>query len=533
MGAPRARPQPGAAEVDGRPGAACVLRGQASLAGRARRRRQRISMKKQLMAKHQDEGWRPDGRADEQEEDGAGKGASACEQGAGPEKWAVRVQDQSAAPPRTIPAAHGAAPPPHEHARAFAAGAASVRHPPAGPPFSPAPSSLSPLDAFLSKGTGPLAAQLVAAGKLHPASLSPGGVDAKRDGAAQQPPEPTAEPKHVASMRSDRDAENSPRGSGVNGSSGSSAGVSTASLQPHGAHRLLPSVPKVAKDGDAKSKAPELKGLAVPPAPAAKNSQKSPEAHKDVREHWAGVGPLRGVLGANSPRSSPKLSPKLPVSGTDGAKQAKVVKTEGKAEARTNGSPLGTKPEREQHEREQLERPSHDGAHRDKGDASGKPDTHNKSSSQWAAAATTEEKKASREGKQKTSKGAGASSEDKGKDNILVGIGERIKNRTKSSPPLRGGDDDDSEEDVKEEAKRRRRRQRTSSSEEEEEEDEDEEKDGSGVPPLEAKISQVKGAWFDIELLASDTSVRVRAQACTSTCVRARCRRADRACLQG
>jgi hypothetical protein len=49
----------------------------------------------------------------------------------------------------------------------------------------------------------------------------------------------------------------------------------------------------------------------------------------------------------------------------------------------------------------------------------------------------------------------------------------------------------------------------------EQDEDEDDETDSNGVPKLEAKIGSIKGAWFDIELLAFDSQVCV----CMCVCV--------------
>jgi hypothetical protein len=179
----------------------------------------------------------------------------------------------------------------------------------------------------------------------------------------------------------------------------------------------MPIVSKVAKDGDAKSKSPELKGVAAALSPAAKNTQKSPEAHKDLKEHsCTAIGPLRGTLGpgANSPRSSPKW----PMSGNDSSKQAKI-KSEGKAEVKSSQAVPKL-------EREQLQRPTHDWAShlRDKGEMAGKLDGQNSSklSAQGVAATTggKGEKKASREGKQKTSKGNANAAEINDQDSFLV-----------------------------------------------------------------------------------------------------------------
>ena len=54
--------------------------------------------------------------------------------------------------------------------------------------------------------------------------------------------------------------------------------------------------------------------------------------------------------------------------------------------------------------------------------------------------------------------------------------------------------------------RKRTRAAQLSSSEERDSDEENEEEDSSEHPPLEAKIGSVKGAWFDIELLASDPS---------------------------
>ena len=379
-------------------------------------------MKKQWMAKHHESVH--DGRAVHEDEYGPGKDASV--QGEVGEKWADRLYDQSVSSPHTIPA-HGVAPPPHEPA---AQGAGSVLRPAAGS-FAPSSSNFPRLDAFLAQGASPLTAQLLTTGQLKPAT-SHGAVDAQSERSEQQPPEPTAEPKKDALTRNDKDAENSPRGSGFNGASasGSSSSVSdvcpaSVSLHSHGTQRVMPSVSKVTKDGDAKNKAPELKGVAAAPVPAAKNTQKSPEAHKDM------IGPLRGAVGpgANSPRPAPRSGPnsprsshKWPMSGNDTSKQAKM-KSEGKAEVKSEVKSSQAVPKLE---REQLQRPTHDGAShlRDKGEMAGKLDGQNssKASAQGVAAATGEKggKKASREGKQKTSKGNANSAAIKDQDSILV-----------------------------------------------------------------------------------------------------------------
>jgi hypothetical protein len=366
------------------------------------------------MAKHHESVH--DGRAVHEDEYGHGKDAS--EQGEVGEKWADRLHDQSVSSPLTIPA-HGVAPSPHEPA-AQAEGGVSVRSPTAGS-FAPSASSFGHLDAFLAKSASPLTAQLLATGQLKPATLSHGAPKVSPE---PQPPEPAAEPKQSALTRNDKDAENSPCGSGFNGASASGSSTSvcdvcpaSVSLNSHGTQRVMPSVSKVTKDGDAKSKSPELKGVAAAPAPAAKSTQKSPEAHKDLKEHpCTAIGPLRGTFGPGA--DSPRSSPKWPMSGNDSSKQAKM-KSEGKAEIKSSQAVPKL-------EREQLQRPTHDGAShlRDKGEMAGKLDGQNssKASAQGVAATTGEKgrKKASREGKQKTSKGNANAAAIKDQDSILV-----------------------------------------------------------------------------------------------------------------
>jgi len=366
----------------------------------------------------------------------------------------------------------------------------------------------SGIDAFLSKGSGPLAAQL--------ASLPPSLVavpttpavcrgDVKKD--LQRPAAHSQQSRIDTPGLSPRSQEAHHVDKSTSAAHGTDRMNSPSSIS-HSAQRPgLPAVPRLSMESDAKVK--------VMPAFKPECWNKSLETSKDHVHGFA--GPLRSspaLGGSSSPRVSPKLSPKLPV--PDGAKHNKNNRPEGKPEGK--GSVPSLKSEHDEAYRTAYESPTpmEDTSKKDAPASKGEKErTERMKLPAHAILAAGSKGKQDRvrpaSSKPRTSLSSAKGGGDKDASSILVGIGERIKRRTKagSADADRGADDGESEDDSKEAAKRQRTTRASSSEEDDEEEDDDgddDETDTNGVPPLEAKIRSVKGAWFDIELLARDPS---------------------------
>lgn len=325
----------------------------------------------------------------------------------------------------------------------------------------------SSLDAFLGKS--PTAAQLAISTGAPPPLTIHHVADERKDVAAKRQAAHSAgqsQTLHDGSLAIPAQSQE-----GRREVSGGSVG---GSLNFHAAQQPgVPSVPKVSHEGETLGKSP---GLSVDPAAFKGDapSQRLPDALKEREHGLVSTGPLRGGIGgagySSSPRASPKLSPNLAV--LDGVKHLKV-KPEGKSEGKVP-SPSSKK------ENEELQRARHADAFSDRSE---KRDVSSRESSNASIKQPSHIVTSTKSDRKEKGENVGSSKEKSSYPNsklegdtssILVGIGERIKRRSKTYPKAESGaDDGDSEEETKEGTKRRRTTQRTSSSEEEDDDDED------------------------------------------------------------
>ena len=339
----------------------------------------------------------------------------------------------------------------------------------------------SPLDAFLAKGAGGAAAQML--GVCGSLVLAPHAADPPKSAASQQSPVASQPAAHRPPALSPRPREN--KRPGAHAKEDSNA---------HSSPALAPS--KMGKGSGARASTAGLHvESSVPPLSGARQaspSRKPADAFKEAA-CWTS-GPARAAAAPTNPRASPKLSPKI-----DGSKPGKVRQEGNTEEKASSASRL---------QRDESTIRTHPDNPREKSELAGKEHVVSKVLPSVVSAPRAESHKGSSVDKARCSLSKAASPSKGG--NILEGIGERIKRRSKpGSTKMESGPDDDDDDEVDKTAKRRRTMQRTSSSEEEDEDEDDGDdgaEDDNGVPRLEARMMTVKGAWWDIELLACDPS---------------------------